>query len=125
MRLILHGGKCCGFKHIYDLGMYPSEDAPRKRKTKKLKNEGDCYMSSPKSFFWEAAPAETKGQRLDRLLEFLDEYRPNGICEIILSAYQLVGWRDFIKARGFVEVNKCKNSNSGNMIYVYHRNKED
>lgn len=125
MRLILHGGKCCGFKHIYGLGNSPTNYTPRKRKTAKLKNEGDAYMSSTRSFFYEAAPEETKGQRLDRLLKFLDEKRPKGICEIILADWQLVAWRDFIKARGFVEVNKCKNSNSGNTIYVYHRNREE
>lgn len=124
MRLILHGGKCCGMKCIYDLGYYPTEIVPRKRKTKKLKNEGAAYLSSPKSFFYEAAPEETKGQRLNRLLEFLDEKRPKGICEIVLADWQLVAWRDFIKARGFVEVNKCMNSNSGNSIHVFHRNQE-
>lgn len=124
MRLILHGGKCCGFKHIYDLGYYPTEMMPKKRKTKKLPSEDDQYLSSPKSFFYESAPEESKGARLDRLLEFLDEKRPQGICEIILADWQLVGWRDFIKARGFKLVNKCKNSNSGCTIHIYHRNKE-
>lgn len=124
MRLILHGGKCCGFKHIYDLGEGPSEIEPKKRKTKKLKNEGSAYISSPRSFFWPSAPEETKGERLDRLLTFLDDYRPRGICEIILSDWQLVAWRNFIRERGFVEVNSCKNSNSGNRIYIYHRNQE-
>lgn len=125
MRLILHGGQCCGFKCIYDLGYCPTETVPAKRKTKKLQNEGDAYYSSPKSFFWESAPEETKGKRLDRLLEFLDEYRPQGICEIILADWQLVAWRPFLLERGFKEVNKCKNSNSGNTIHVFHRNKEN
>ena len=124
MRLILHGGKCCGMKCIYGLGYHPSEIVERKRKTKKLPSESAQYLSSPRSFFYEAAPEETKGERLDRLLEFLDEKRPLGICEIILANWQLVGWRDFIKARGFVEVNKCINSNSLNRIHVFHRNKE-
>lgn len=124
MRLILHGGKCCGMKHIYNLGYSATEMESAKRKTMKLKNEGDCYMSSVRPFFYPYAPAETKGARLDRYLAFLDENRPRGVCEIILSDWQLVGWRDFIESRGFKLVNKCKNSNSDCTIHIYHRNKE-
>lgn len=124
MRLILHGGSCCGMKHIWGLGYDHADMVPRKRRTQKLKNEGDCYISSPRSFFWLSAPTEPASNRLDRLLEFLDEHRPQGICEIVLNGSQLLGWRDFIEDRGFVQVNKCKNSNSGNTIYVFHRNKE-
>lgn len=124
MRLILHGGKCCGIKHIYDLG-YSAMDMERaKRETTELPDEGARYMSSVRPFFYPAAPAETKGARLDRYLAFLDENRPRGVCEIILSDWQLVGWRSFIESRGFKLVNKCKNSNSGNTIHIYHRNKE-
>lgn len=124
MRLILHGGMCCGMKQIYGMGFSVHEMVPAKRRTKVLANEGNQYMSSKKDFHYPSAPKETAGARLDRYLAFLDAYRPKGICEIILADWQLVGWRDFIKERGFVEVNKCKNSNSGNMIHVFHRNKE-
>ncbi len=124
MRLILHGGKCCGMKQIFGMGHSVSEMCPAKRATKRLANEGDQYLSSKKDFHYPAAPAETMGARLDRYLALLDAHRPQGICEIILADHQLYVWRDFIKERGFVEVNKCKNSNSGNMIHVFHRNKE-
>lgn len=124
MRMILHGGQCCGIKHIYDLGWSPTSMLAAKRKTRKLKSEATCYMSSKKDFHYPSAPAETYLQRLDRYLAFLDTKRPKGICEIILSDDQLVHWRGILEERGFKLVNKCKNSNSGNMIHIYHRNKE-
>lgn len=124
MRLILHGGMCCGMKQIYGMGYSVLEMLPAKRLTKKLANEGHQYMSSKKDFHYPSAPKETAGARLDRYLAFLDAHRPKGICEIILADHQLYVWRDFIKERGFVEVNKCKNSNSLNTIHVFHRNQE-
>lgn len=123
MRLILHGGKCCGIKHIYDLGRSPNARLPAKRATKKLKSEATYSVSSPSHFHYPSAPAETYVQRLDRYLAFLDANRPKGICEIVLSDYQLVHWRGLLEERGFKLVNKCKNSNSGCTIHIYHRNK--
>lgn len=124
MRIILHGGQCCGIKHIYSLWYDPTSMLPRKKATKPLKNEGSCYMNSPRHFFHPEAPRESYKDRLDRYLAFLDEHRPKGICEIVLSGAQLIAWEKTLLERGFLCVNKCKNSNSGCTVYVYHRNKE-
>jgi hypothetical protein len=124
MDVYLHGGKCCGIKHIFGLGHSPNYTLPRKAPSKVLKNEASCYFNSTKNFFWRAAPAETYLQRLDRILSFLDEVRPQGVCEIVLAATQLLPWQQILLDRGFVRVTECKNSNSGGKIYIFHRAKE-
>ncbi len=120
MQAYIHGGKCCGIKHIHELGWNPAEMLPRKKKTRPLKSEATSYMNSTRPFFCDAAPKETYEQRLDRILAFIKEKRPRGVIEIVLSDHQLIAWRFKIEERGFKRVTKAKNSNSGVNIHIYH-----
>lgn len=123
MKLILHGGKCCGIKTIYEMGFQPSEIVPALRKKKPLPHEGHGFINGGgKRFFHEAAPKETKGERLDRYIKFVKDNRPKNIIEIVLAGYQKATWEGFLTERGFKIVNEHKNSNSGNRIYVFHLN---
>ena len=124
MQAYIHGGKCCGIKHIQGLGYDPDDMLPAKRRGKKLKNEGSCYMNSTRPFFYESAPAETYLKRLERIIAFIHANRPQGVIEVVLTSYQLIHWRPKIEALGFKLVNKCRNSNSGHTIHIYHLNKE-
>lgn len=128
MRLVFHGGLCCGVKTIYGMGMDPDELLPEKLAATP-RNHDRCgdHVHSELSFFTDAAPEETYLERLDRLLAFVDAHRPYGIVEIILAesededCNQMPVWKDHLLARGFKIVNSCYNSNSGNRIYVFHR----
>jgi len=124
MQAYIHGGKCCGIKHIEGLGYHPHTMLPAKRRGKGMKHEGYCYMNSTRAFFYEAAPAETHLQRLKRIIAFIHANRPQGVIEVVLSDFQLASWRPEIEAEGFKLVNKCRNSNSGGTIHIYHLNKE-
>jgi len=124
MQAYIHGGKCCGIKHISGLGYHPEECLPAKKRSKPLKHEGSCYMNSSRPFFHVPAPAETYLQRFDRILAFIHANRPKGVVEVVLTGTQLLYWRALLEERGFTLVNKCKNSNSGNTIHIYHLNKE-
>lgn len=124
MQAYIHGGKCCGIKHIFGLGYHPDEMLPRRGKSKKLKNEGSCFMNSTRPFFHESAPAETYLKRLERIIAFIQVNRPWGVIEVVLSDCQLLHWRPKIEELGFKLVNKCKNSNSGQTIHIYHLNTE-
>lgn len=124
MQAYIHGGKCCGIKHIQGLGYNPNTMLRAKRRGKQLKNEGSCYMNSTRPFFYKSAPAETYLKRLERIIAFIHANRPQGVIEVVLSDFQLVAWRPEIEALGFKLVNKCKNSNSGQTIHIYHLNKE-
>lgn len=120
MQAYIHGGKCCGIKHIQGLYYDPNAMLPAKRRGKKLKHEGSCYMNSTRPFFHAAAPAETYEKRLDRIIDFIKTNRTKGVIEVVLSDHQLVPWRSKIEARGFKLVTKAKNSNSGGNIHIYH-----
>lgn len=100
-----------------------------------MDNAPDCCgrdVDSNDRFFFPGAPVETPVERLDRYLEYLRKYRPRGIVEVCLAddedddiAYrQTPLWRPVLEERGFREVNNCMNSNSGNRVFVFHKNME-
>jgi len=147
MKIAFHGGKCCGIKTIHGMGDNPSGSLPPLRKPRARSHQArnaDQYgkdVSSKTNFFDQPAPAETYLERLDRYLAFLDAERPAGIVEITLADERMPDycedcgcncwseqtrlWRQPLEERGFKEVNNCLNSNSGNRVYVFHRNRED
>jgi hypothetical protein len=77
-------------------------------------------------FFHESAPKETMIERLDRYIAYCKERRPKGLIEIVLATGagptvdQTVIWGPIIEERGFKEVVRNKNSNSGNTCVVYY-----
>jgi hypothetical protein len=121
MRLRLHGGQCCGIKQIHGLGWgNPHDLVPEKYQTDMLKNEANQYLSSEVDFFWLAAPVESAEERLTRYLDFLNEHRPIGVVEIVLSDAQLIGWRPLLLEKGFILSLSAKNGNSGGCIHIFH-----
>jgi len=87
----------------------------------------------PKS---QAAPKETNLERLDRFIAFCKERRPAHIIEVTLAddpnnnynakseyigyTYQTKMWGKILTDRGFKKVTEGKNSNSGNVVSVWH-----
>lgn len=133
MMLVFHGGLCCGMKTIFNMDKDPHGMEPELEALPPLKLANDQYghdVASDLSFYRSAAPSETRVERLDRYLDFLDDNRPKGVVEIVLANSKIFGtaqvdnWRPILEERGFREVNNCLNSNSGNRIFIFHRNKE-
>lgn len=131
MKLVFHGGKCCGIKTIHSLGNSPT--AILGEIAAKQIDNSDCYghtVSSDKPFFHEAAPVETYLERLDRYIAYCDKRRPHGMIEITLAknSYetpkQTEVWPPLLAERGFKLVNSCQNSNSGNRCFVFYRNSD-
>lgn len=128
MRLVFHGGKCCGIKTIYDMGSNPQKNVLPVYKKNRLDDDiNGSHVSSDTDFFTDEAPRETHLQRLDRLIAFCDKYRPNGIIEITLAESQhyfvdqFNPWKHLLYRRRFKRVTSCYNSNSGNRVHVFHR----
>jgi hypothetical protein len=128
MRLVFHGGKCCGIKTIYG---FESPDSLLSAVEEKSQNNIDAaggHVSSNIDFFTDAAPQETEKERLDRLIAFCIKRRPAGIIEVTLAEShhlywsQIPKWGPLLRKRGFKCVNKCRNSNSGNTVHVFHKN---
>jgi hypothetical protein len=128
MRLVFHGGKCCGIKTIYGFERPDYFVSPEEKRGFICPDEYGHHVSSDTDFFTDEAPEETELERFDRLIEFCENHRPNGIIEAVLASSdykdynQPPFWEEHFLKRNFKLVNQCLNSNSGNTVYVYHRN---
>lgn len=129
MHLVFHGGKCCGIKTIYDFGRSPNDDTCDALDEIKKDDADVLYhpVRSDQRFFHEEAPEESKLKRLDRYIDYVKKRRPQHIIEVALAEskdhyYDQTGWFPYLKERGFILVNKARNSNSGNIVHVFHLN---
>lgn len=134
LRMTLHGGQCCGMKQIFGFrpggGTQHKEPAyvsyPNVTKVpKKYVDNGNVYtvVVNDALRFSEFIEPELTEARLDRFLNASEQ--SNGIIEIILAEGRhpwtdQSEWVSVIEERGFVEVSQCYNSNSANIIHVYH-----
>lgn len=79
------------------------------------------------NFFTGFLPEETRKERLVRYIDFIKKTRPGHIIEVVLvkSAYRWddqSSWFPVLEELGFRIVNSNKNSNTGNIINVFHLN---
>jgi hypothetical protein len=122
-----HGGMCCGVAHINGFP-YKEEDTqcPAFNAAAARRYNESGYRVAHCDF-----PAESIDRRLDRLIYLREKDRRSGVIECILKeppegasshAYdQKAVNEERLLSRGFVLVKRIKNSNSGNMINIYHR----
>lgn len=117
-----HGGQCCGYYHIYWMGIGPNQNNA-------IGGRGDV------------TDTRSKAERLDEILLAHENHyrqgltgvaaqraRPGGerFVEVILTEDQLRdrgfgSWREALETRGFVEVANARNVNTSNRIYVFLR----
>lgn len=135
MRLAFHGGMCCGIKTVFDMGYSPNHNVEELFEDNDPHDDPDMSyeeVSSFTRFFTDAAPQETGRRRLERYIRYMEEHRPNNILECVLANYdsgggskmydQQLNWGPTLLELGFKMVNSHKNSNSGNSVFVYHKN---
>lgn len=65
------------------------------------------------------------GNRLGKFIKQIEDMRPSGIIEIVLTTKQKTEWQSEMDKYEFKEVNSAMNSNSRNTIHVFHRNSGD
>lgn len=127
LKIACHGGKCCGVKTIHCFsddfkdGWEPAIE--KKTGVGDHMREPDAYgydVSSKDNFFWLTAPGESTEDRLDRYIDFLKEKRPGGLIEVCLVSDDQSYWIEQVEKRGFKLVAQFTNSNSGNIVNVYH-----
>lgn len=119
----VHGGGCCGMTHIWHFPDSPSPTLPaHKALTGKeylgasAINPGIVLQAN------ESYPSQTAGERLRDALKRIDSERSQGIVEAVLTQHQTPFWQKTLESNGFKLVNENKNSNSGNRLFVFHRN---
>jgi hypothetical protein len=128
MRLGYHGGLCCGVKTIFEMGTPGTVAVPLDEYEQADDDLSGEEISSDSPFFTGAAPSENNVERLDRYLAYLKKYRPRGIVEICLATnprdpqdyWSQEYWFKPLKERGFKMVTEGPNSNSGNIIHIFH-----
>lgn len=147
MKLLYHGAKCCGVKHIEGLEYKPGDISYEQRaktaeERKKAPTNADAYghsVSSDQDRFFDGAPTETCEDRLRRLIRYVARYRESNIIEVIVAyrcdengEIEIVDnygieyywnqhhWLPALEKIGFKSVTKAFNSNSNNVCDVHH-----
>jgi len=132
MQLVFHGGLCCGIKTIFSMGTNPdSKDYAIPQIAKDDRDQNGSSVTSDTRFFHEAAPEEKGTARLDRYIDYMKRRRPCNILEVVIAINSKYSWIDQSRwipellSRGFKEVNRHLNSNSGNTCVVFHLNVDE
>lgn len=127
-----HGGYCCGIRQIFGFSLRPDEiiharDVVVAAHNLKLDLPFAPYIRDEKNAKYpQKEPQETTLEKLDRYLRYDDALFGSGVLEIVLaeSTYahlNQVRWMPIVEERGFELVTSNLNSNSGNLIHIYHR----
>lgn len=121
MRLVYHGGRCCGIKQIHMLYSGPDFDMP-----KLAEYVGMGAVGESARMFKGARPAETARERLEFLLGYCRTQWPDHIIEAVTAetpySKQTTSWGPTLEELGFKKVNENLNSNSKNVCTVWHYN---
>lgn len=126
MHLLYHGGYCCGIKIIQAFPYGPTEMVPALRETSMTNLDQSGSPTDPqKPFFHESAPREPAIDRVKRYIDYLKRRRPKGMVEVTLftttsGTYGQQDWFPVLEELGFKDVTQFKNSNSGNIVHVFH-----
>ena len=118
-----HGGACCGMSHIFNLGSSPEYLLPALPAAPVHQPLGTRYPL--------ARPEETAKERMAAFLDYYDAHEyVSLITEVTVIGYhrtvgslesQNARWQETLLGLGFKVVNRFLNSNSGNVVIVYHR----
>lgn len=132
MKLVSHGGSCCGMRHIYcvynpDTVLIALPAIPPRPVEDQSAHNTWVAQCNARGLYLDAAPKETAVERMKRILLFCeDTNKQRGIIEVVVAGRDGVGqaakWRPYLEKLGFKLVNESLNSTSPNTIYVWHYN---
>lgn len=124
-RLVHHGGKCCGIKTLYALGINPRSKASKLDSVSLDRSDavGDPVHCTQR-FFTDAAPEESYRERVQRYVDFCKKHRPAGLIEtcIVMDAPEWLNqacWAPILEELGFKQSLEWRNSNTGRLIRMY------
>jgi hypothetical protein len=130
MRADLHGGFCCGIKHISGLShpdyMAQSRTALVGEQTSFDRHDGNAAVNDMhrekygEDFFCEEAPAEKYPDRLKRVVDFIKKHRKHGLIEVVIQKAYQAKWAGHLEQLGFKMVTEFKNGNTSAMLQVWH-----
>lgn len=135
IQVYMHGGNCCGVKHMINFGGDPNiplqalaavTDYDKYSFSPGPSGNGanDCGVADStgsrklRGFYNQEAPREMAYERFNRVLDFVLLHRPSHMIEILLTDTQNK-WFPVIEARGFRHVGRVKNCNSSSHINMF------
>lgn len=147
--LVNHGGLCCGIKHIYGLDYSPNSKSYYEYTPAHKGFPGDDTIGNPtRSDYNLYGLPYNKGDKLGdiftSMVEYCRKHRPAGVIEVTIILYEDFDdcfgddvdavtidtcvsrgdgqalWVPFLVEKGFKLVTKFVNSNSGNLVGVFH-----
>lgn len=124
LKIVCHGGGCCGIKTVKNFHYAPDEKNLFQPKLIKKSRLSDGSMSGTtmtvgKNWFTDDAPAESIRDRLIRYVDYTCHRRPDHYIEAILTPGQLKNWKECLEEIGFREMVTFKNSNSESKLFIY------
>lgn len=122
LKLVNHGGKCCGKKTIYGFNLSPYHPWYCSAIGETSMNNADKYgnvVSCNDRFFHWSAPQESYLERLKRYIRYVEHYRPKHLIEVTINKHQ-IAWKPVLEELGFKQVNEWVNSNTNCTIYELH-----
>lgn len=131
MRMVAHGGKCCGVKHLY-LGSYDNPETTLKEAEDTTPVPKNPYSVNVPPFPWECHiikrkfPAQTARKRFIEMIKAYDAIFAYGTIEVTTSTVcsQTSNWTPLLEEYGFKNVGSCFNSNSNHRVTVWLRFKD-
>lgn len=113
MYLVGHGGNCCGIKTIFGFATNPADGVP-------AMTGSQLKSLVPASVFGGSLPAQTCGERFEAYMAYQQRLQSKGIIEVVLIDCQITNWQSLLDKHDFKETFSAKNSNSGNIVHVFH-----
>lgn len=121
MRILNHGGRCCGIKHIIDFPYFPT-DTVSALPARTVYHGPSVEMKNPSKDFHPGGLLSDKAEeRLRKLLEYLDHQKDAHLAEIVLPRYTSDHWTAVLLKFGFKKVIEFENSNTDTVLHVWHR----
>lgn len=130
MKINLHGGFCCGIKHISDLShpQYTSEGRTPQtgQQTSINRHAGNPAVNDMhrelygEDFFNDEAPMEKHPERLKRMVEFIKRERKHHLIEVVIQKVNQAAWVPHLEENGFKMVTEFTNSNTSYKLQVWH-----
>lgn len=130
MKLMHHGGKCCGIKTLFNMGYIPEGLHYAIPAVTTLGATDGSLSSIGTPWYREARPEETGLERIKAYIKFYEKNRKTGILECVLQTPKKpndygngqAAWIPVLLKLGFKEVNTWPNSNSTNILHVFNLN---
>ena len=113
MYLVAHGGHCCGIKTIFGFATNPADGV-----VAMTSQQFKAHVPTSVAF---DRPAETYAERFEAYIEYQMKMQHKGIIEVVLIDPQIKNWQPLLDKHGFKETFSGHNSNSGNIVHIFHK----